>query len=288
MILREKKTGQLKKMSAYYETAKIRELVEENYRVRSFVLDKGVAAEPGQFVMVWVPRFDEKPMCVVNDAPLTLSVANVGPFTQKLFELKQGDLLSFRGPLGNCFSLEGKGGKKFGKILLAGGGYGVAALNFLAKKARQEGIEVTMVVAARRKEDLILEKEFFDKGVKVFVSTDDGSAGFKGRAHELVEKLLAEEGEGNKGKEGRGYDGLYACGPEKMMEALAKTSKKHGLPSQLSLERYMGCGLGVCAKCDCGGKLVCAEGPVFSGEEALQLAEFGETHRDTMGHKHDW
>lgn len=262
-------------MSSYYQTAKIKQIIDENYRVRSFVLDFSVKAEPGQFIMVWLPRFDEKPMCVVNDSPLAISVANVGPFTQKLFELREGDKMSFRGPYGNDFLL-GEGSKK---ILLVGGGYGVAALNFLAKEAKQKGIEATMIVAARKKEDVILEKEFFDKGARVFVSTDDGSAGFKGRAHELVEKLLGE---------GQKFDCVYAVGPEKMMDAIAKVCAKHGLPSQLSLERYMGCGLGMCGKCDAGGKIVCGDGPVFSGEEALALEEFGKTHRDTMGHKHEW
>ena len=167
---------------AYYSTAKIRQIIDENYRVRSFVLDCEVNAKPGQFVMAWLPRFDEKPMCVVNESPLTISVAKVGPFTEKLFELKQGERLSFRGPYGNNFEL--KEGIK--RILLVGGGYGVAALNFLAKEARPKGIATTMIVAARKKEDVILEKEFFDKGAKVFVSTDDGSSGFKGRAHELA------------------------------------------------------------------------------------------------------
>ncbi len=260
---------------AYYSTAKIKELREENYRVRSLVLDCQVNAKPGQFVMVWLPRFDEKPMCVVNEDPLTISVAKVGPFTEKLFELKQGERLSFRGPYGNSFTLP-EGAKK---ILLVGGGYGVAALNFLAKEAKSKGIETTMIVAARSKQDVILEKEFFDKGAKVFVSTDDGSAGFKGRAHQLAEKLFEE---GNK------FDCVYAVGPEKMMEAVARLCVEKKFPCQVSLERYMGCGVGLCGKCDAGGKIVCGDGPIVSGEQAFQLSEFGKTHRDTMGHKHNW
>ena len=262
---------------AYYSTAKISRIIDENYRVRSFVLECEVNARPGQFAMVWLPRFDEKPMCVVNAAPFTISVAKVGPFTEKLFELKQGDKLSFRGPYGNSFTLE----ENAKHILLVGGGYGVAALNFLAKEAKEKGIAVTMIVAARKKEDVILEKEFFDKGAKVFVSTDDGSSGFKGRAHELAAKLLEE----NAAKQ---FDCVYAVGPEKMMEAVAKLCSQKKVPCQVSLERYMGCGFGVCGKCDAGGKLVCGDGPVFSGEQALALCEFGKTHRDTMGRQHPW
>lgn len=262
-------------MAYYYSTAKILELREENYRVRSFVLDCAVKAKPGQFVMVWLPRLDEKPMCVVNDDPLTLCIANVGPFTQKLFELKQGDKLSFRGPYGNNFWF-GEGTKK---ILLVGGGYGVAALNFLAKQAIEKKIEATMIVAARKKEDAILKQAFLDKGVEMLVSTDDGSEGFKGRAHELAKTLL---------QQGKYYDCVYAVGPEKMMETIARACAERKVPCQISLERYMGCGVGVCGKCDAGGKIVCGDGPVVTGEEAFKLAEFGKTHRDTMGHKHEW
>ena len=84
------------------------------------------------------------------------------------------------------------------------------------------------------------------------------------------------------------FDCVYAVGPEKMMEAVAKLCVEKKVPCQVSLERYMGCGVGVCGKCDCSGKLVCKDGPVFSAEQALELSEFGKTHRDTMGHAHAW
>ena len=259
-------------MSSYYTTAKIKEIRRENYRVKTFELDCSIDAQPGQFVMLWIPGVNEKPFCVVQAKPLRLCVACVGEFSRKLCELKKGNLLSFRGPFGRGFWFD-KGVKK---ILLVGGGYGVPALLFLAQAALKNKIKPTMVIGARKREDVIFEKEFKAKGIETLVSTDDGSVGFHGRASELVEKLF---------REGKKFDCVYACGPEKMMFAVAKLCGKNKTKSQLSLERYMGCAVVLCGKCDVGGKLVCRDGPVFSGKEALALSEFGVCHRDTMGRK---
>ena len=263
-------------MSSYYTTAKIRKIRKENYRVNTIELDcKMEGAVPGQFVMLWFPRLNEKPMCIVRSSPLWLSVAAVGDFTKNVDSLKEGDELSVRGPLGKGFWFD-KGAKN---ILLVGGGYGVAALNFLAQEALKKKIKPVMVIGARKKEDVIFKKDFTEKGIETLIATDDGSEGFKGRAHELVEKLL---------REGRKFDCFYSCGPERMMFEVAKIAKREGIESQLALERYMGCGLGICGKCDAGGGLVCKDGPVMAGEKALSLAEFGVCHRDTMGHKVNW
>ncbi|HIH20808.1 TPA: dihydroorotate dehydrogenase electron transfer subunit [Candidatus Micrarchaeota archaeon] len=263
-------------MSSYYTTAKIKKIRKENYRVNTIELDCSLEnAQAGQFVMLWFPRLNEKPMCVVRASPLWLSVAAVGDFTNAVDDLKEGDVLSFRGPLGKGFWFD-KGAKS---ILLVGGGYGVAALNFLANEALKKKIKPVMVIGARKKEDIIFKKDFEANGIETLIATDDGGEGFKGRAHELAEKLLAE---------GRKFDCFYACGPEKMMQAVARVAEKNGIESQLALERYMGCGLGICGKCDAGGELVCKDGPVMTGERALKLAEFGICHRDTMGHKVKW
>ena len=260
----------------YYTTAKIASAVKENYRVTTFTLDASLPkAQPGQFLMVWMPGLDEKPMCIVGGSPVKISVAAVGDFTSALSKLKAGDKMSIRGPFGRGFSLA----KSAKSVLLVGGGYGVAALNFLAEQAVAADVKPVMVIGARNAADVIFKEQFKALGVEAFVSTDDGSEGFAGRAHELAEKLIAE---------GRQFDCAYACGPELMMAAVAKVASANGIPSQLALERYMGCGIGICGKCDAGGGLVCREGPVYSGEQALALVEFGKCHRDTMGHEKKW
>ncbi|MBI3588157.1 dihydroorotate dehydrogenase electron transfer subunit [Candidatus Micrarchaeota archaeon] len=258
-----------------YATAKIAEVRQENYRVKTFVLDCGVEARPGQFAMVWIPGMDEKPMCIVNDDPLTFSVAKVGPFSSKLHGLGAGDKISFRAPLGNSFAIP-TGAKK---IILVGGGYGVAALHFLARVAKGKGVEPVMVVGARKRDDVIFEGDFAKLGVKTVVATDDGSGGVKGTAIDAVRQLLDA---------GEKFDCAYACGPEMMMHALAAVAQKEDMACQLSLERFMGCGIGICGKCDAGGGLVCQGGPVYNSRAAFKLEEFGICHRDTMGNKIRW
>ena len=79
------------------------------------------------------------------------------------------------------------------------------------------------------------------------------------------------------------FDCVYACGPEKMLKAVADFCKEKKLRCQVSLERYMKCGFGICGSCDINGKLVCKDGPVFEGEEVLSFGEFGKNHRDASG-----
>ena len=130
------------------------------------------------------------------------------------------------------------------------------------------------MIGGRSESDIVWEKQLFAVCKEVFITTDDGSRGRKGTVMVEVEELIE-----------KGFDCVYACGPEKMMEALAKLCKKQDVPCQVSVERYMKCGVGVCGSCAIDGKLTCVDGPVFTGEEALAFKEFGKTHRDASGKK---
>jgi len=226
--------------------ARIERVVVESPRVRTFVLDAEVEAQPGQFVMLWLPGVDEKPFSLVDAAPVTLTVARVGPFTTRLHQMKRGESVWFRGPLGNGFELTGK------RLLLIGGGYGVAPLAFLARRAREEGRMVTVVMGAQRESELVLVERFAALGCRVIQVTEDGSAGVKGLAPEVAERLLDEES----------ADVVYACGPEGMLEAVEDLCRRRNIPAQLSYEGYMRCGMGVCGSCQRAGWLVCRDGPV--------------------------
>ena len=252
-----------------YKTFRIASIRPDNYRVKTFTLDGALEAKPGQFCMVWIPRLNEKPFSIMNADPLTFNIAAVGEFSNKLHELAVGDKITLRGPYGNGFALTGK--EK--KVLLVGGGYGVAPLYFFAKKCLAQKIEPVMVIGARNEQDVLLEKDFTEEGVRVVVTTDDGSKGIKGFA------TVAAQAELDAG----GVDAVFACGPEKMMAALARLCKDKNIPCQVSLERYMGCGMGICGKCVCGGQRVCADGPIFPGEEALKENDFGQKSRDASG-----
>ena len=222
-------------------------IVRETSHVKTFVLDGGVVAQPGQFVMVWLPRLNEKPFSLVNDDPLTLAVARVGPFSCRLHELNVGDRLWVRGPLGRGFDIEGE------RILLVGGGYGVAALAFLARRATRVRHKM-VVIGAVTKDDLLFQDRFAESGCEVMLVTEDCSAGVGGLCTDAAKALLSEAR----------FDVLYACGPEGMLDKLERICRQQGIPGQLSKEAYMRCGMGVCGSCQRDGLLVCKDGPVFS------------------------
>ena len=238
------------------QVTRIVSVADESPEQRTFVLDLSLEAEPGQFVMVWLPGVDEKPFSLVHDDPVTLTVARVGPFTAAVHALGAGDRLWVRGPFGHPFSLPEApldcSPLSQCPILLAGGGCGVAPLYFLAERARAAGWSVTMVIGVRSAADILFVERFESLGVQVVVSTDDGSLGRKGLATDTAAELLALAD----------YQGLYACGPEPMLDAVERLAHSRKLPAQLSYERYMRCGFGVCGSCVRAGWLVCRDGPV--------------------------
>jgi len=255
------------------QTARVAKVSTESEKVKTLELNTRLVCEPGQFLMVWVPGVGERPISIANNDPLTLSIANVGKVSSELHKLKPGSLLSFRGPLGNGFRIQ-EGWKR---ILVVGGGYGVAPLYFLAKMATSNKIETFAVVGAKTAKEIVYEDKLYLVTKETFVTTDDGSKGAKGTVMLEVERLMTTAG--------HKPDAVFACGPERMMLAIARECLKHEIPCQLSLERYMKCGLGVCGSCDLGGKTVCKDGPVFDALEALSIKEFGESKRDASGKK---
>jgi dihydroorotate dehydrogenase electron transfer subunit len=150
--------------------------------------------------------------------------------------------------LGRGFELAGE------NLLLVGGGYGVAPLAFLARRARKAGCEITVVIGAQKKDDLIFESRFAELGCQVVAATEDGSAGVRGLAAYVANDLLFCGD----------FDAVYACGPESMLDRLAEMCMGHYIPCQLSRESYMRCGLGICGSCQRDGMLVCRDGPVFT------------------------
>ena len=137
-------------------TNKVRKVIEENYRVKTIEIDHNMKeALPGQFLMVWIPGAGERPMSIGNNNPVTISVANVGNVSSKIHGLKEGDLISYRGPLGSHFTLP----EKTKKILVIGGGYGVVPMYFLAKTAKENGIEPYAIIGARTGKDIVWEKQ---------------------------------------------------------------------------------------------------------------------------------
>ena len=251
-------------------TVRIEEIIQEARVVKTFVLDDKVDAQPGQFVMLWLPGVDEKPVSIAAPAPLTLTVAKVGPFSDALHQCKVGDWLGWRGPFGRPFRLDAER-----PALLVGGGYGAAPLYFLATQAAARGTlgATTVALGARRADDLILVERFRRLGVKLLLATEDGSAGLRGYVTDAITDPLAEQ------------PAVYACGPEGMLVALHALCRERELPGQLSVERYMKCGFGVCGQCALDDLLVCADGPVFDAEQLDGKQDFGRFHRNVTGRR---
>jgi dihydroorotate dehydrogenase electron transfer subunit len=257
---------------------KIREIIEEAKDIKTFIFRHNLDAKPGQFVNVWIPRVDEKPFSISyqDHEKFGITVSKVGPFSEKLHELNAGDLLGFRGPYGNPFSIQGSEGKN---VVLVGGGCGTAPLAFLAEESIKNEIETHFIIGAKSKEYLLFEKRMKKSGIKTYFATDDGSHGFKGFTTDVLASIL--------GKGEKKIDKVYACGPEMMLRKIVEICGQKNLPCEISLERYMKCGFGVCGHCclDDSGLRVCVDGPVFSGEVANQIFEFGRHRRDETGKK---
>ncbi len=255
------------------QMVRIENIVDEARDLKSFVFNYDLGAKPGQFVICWIPRVDEKPfgVCFQNRNKFAITVSAVGDFTEKLHKLKVGDFIGIRGPYGNGFKIEGN------HIVIVAGGYGAAPLAFLADEAHKKGIIVDFIIGAKTKELLPYLERMKRNGIRVHACTDDGSFGVKGFTTDVLKKIL---------KEGD-VDKVYTCGPEIMMKFVIGICDKHYVDCEVSLERYMKCGFGVCGQCavDPTGWCVCKEGPVFTKEQIQQITEFARYKRDASGKK---
>jgi dihydroorotate dehydrogenase electron transfer subunit len=236
-----------------------------------------IKAKPGQFLMLWIPSIDEIPLSIfnVNEEEGTVSVAvkRVGEATQALHEKKVGDTIGVRGPFGNSFSLFA------GKILMVGGGIGIAPLSFLAKKlASLKAAKMVLAVGAKTKSELLFLNELrrLCGETNVLAATEDGSHGVKALASDLAETILAKEE----------FDMVYTCGPEQMLRKVFECCEKQGVFMEASLERLMRCAIGICGSCVIGRYRVCRDGPIFNINQLKSVKdEFGVWKRDFDGRK---
>jgi dihydroorotate dehydrogenase electron transfer subunit len=218
--------------------------------------------KPGQFVQVRVDgspeTFLRRPISIHdvdyknNTIKLLIQIAGKG--TETLSKLRTGDQLNLIYPLGNSFSLP----CKTEKVLLVGGGCGVAPLLFLGKYLKSNGCIPDILLGFRNSERIIEFDEYSETG-KVFLTTEDGSKGEKGYVtnHSLFSKPV--------------YDRIYCCGPDSMMRAVAGYCKGNNIACEVSLENLMACGIGACLCCIVdtvkGNLCTCIDGPVFNISE---------------------
>ncbi|MEW6075582.1 MAG: dihydroorotate dehydrogenase electron transfer subunit [Candidatus Omnitrophota bacterium] len=226
-------------------------------------------AAAGQFVSVKINNAHEpflrRPFGIhkAEGGRIEILYEVVGEGTRLLSGRKPGSLLDVLGPLGNGYDYRYALIRRKTPVLVAGG-MGVAPLLFLAEKLSQSSPRV--VLGAKSKNQVLCEKEFKKIGCSVTIATDDGSRGFKGRATDLLRRLLSTAS-------ARESIVIYACGPRPMLADVSRVSRKYGIVAQVSLEEHMACGIGACLGCVVktkgGYKRVCKEGPVFNSEEIV-------------------
>jgi dihydroorotate dehydrogenase electron transfer subunit len=241
-----------------YGITKLNKLSETVYDIWVHCPEIAQSAKPGQFVDIAVPGFFlRRPISICETAwdELRLVFEVRGSGTKALSEFKPGDMLDIIAPLGK----RGFSADKYKSAILVGGGIGTPPLKFAKNKLK----ESAAVLGFRSKANVIMADEFED----ATVCTDDGSFGHHGNVSEPLEKLLMS------GK----YEAVFACGPKPMLKTVVSLSEKYNIPSEVSLEERMACGVGACLGCACktvkdGKEIyshVCKDGPVFDGNEAV-------------------
>ena len=215
--------------------------------------------KPGQFVEVKVEgsasTFLRRPISInyvdKENSEIWLLVQLVGDGTRAMARLNEGDSLNVLFPLGNGFAAPKKGEK----VLLVGGGVGVAPLLEYGKVLKEVGAKPVFLLGARTKTDL-MQLDLFGKYGDVYITTEDGTEGEKGFVTQ--HSVLTKES----------FDRISTCGPKPMMVAIAKFAKANSISCEVSLENMMACGLGACLCCVektvKGNVCVCKEGPVFN------------------------
>jgi dihydroorotate dehydrogenase electron transfer subunit len=253
------------------------------------------AVKPGQFIHVKVggesgPLF-RRPFSVfrrvnLNGGSLGIEIVYrvIGTGTRLMAELRQGDAIDIIGPLGNGFELN----RNKPLHVIVAGGTGAACLYLLAEEISKARLQLKILLGADTKASLLLKKEYASLKGAVMVSTDDGTCGYHGFVTQMLDRGL-REGEISTDC------AIYSSGPEPMLKALASVCRKYDIPTQVSVERHMMCGIGACLACICkvdprhisknrdlgsshmqfvaekefGYALVCKDGPVFDMNEVI-------------------
>ncbi len=239
----------------------------------------------GHFVIVRVDELGERmPLTIAGSdlqkGTITLVVQSVGLSSTKLCRMNEGDyILDVVGPLGQATHIE-----KFGTVVCAGGGVGVAPMLPIIQALKEAGNRVISVLAGRTKELIILEEEVRKSSDEVIIMTDDGSYGRKGLVTEGIESVIQREK----------VDKCFAIGPAIMMKFCCLLTKKYEIPTDVSLNTIMVDGTGMCGACriTVGGKtkFVCVDGPEFDGHQVdfdemfKRMGSFKDVEREEMSH----
>ena len=244
------------------------------------------ATQPGQFVMVKSGRGGDpllrRPFSVFEVLRsnnrvegLTLLSKRIGVTTKILYDAVEGDMIACLGPLGRPFEVVDPPAEAW----MVAGGVGLAPFATLAQALLARGTKTTLFYGARTGAELFYLDWFRSRDIRLVLATEDGSAGDRGRVTVPLERELKNR-EARSREPGAGSRDvmIYGCGPEPMLEAVTQVAAKFKRPSQVSVERTMGCGMGGCYSCVIpirdgpnGHHYVrsCIGGPVFRGEDLV-------------------
>ena len=251
------------------------------------VLAKRVAKScyPGQFVIVKMDEKGERVPLTICDydreaGTVTIVFQALGNSTKRMAGFMVGDeFRDFSGPLGCKSELidESKEELSKKKILFCAGGVGTAPVYPQVKWLKEQGIDVDCIIGARTKDLVIFDEDMKKVAKNVYVTTDDGSYGFKGNINDMIKELV-----NNKGKE---YDLVIAIGPVIMMKFVSLLTKELGIRTIVSMNPIMVDGTGMCGACrlTVGNeiKFACVDGPEFDGH----LVDFDESMKRQQMYK---
>ncbi len=229
---------------------------------------------PGQFIMLRIEAcfdpFLRRPFSIyrIKNGIIEIVYKVVGKGTLRLKDKKPGSVLNILGPLGNGFTIEDLSVSQ----VLIGGGVGAASLYALCEEIKKWGGRAIVLLGGKGITDIPWADDFKNLGAKVFISSEDGSSPFFGTVLDLLYSLIDREIARD--------SHFYVCGPWEMIRIFCSFAKERSLHSQVSLERNLACGLGMCLGCvikvkengDVVIKRVCKDGPVFRGSEIIYEA----------------
>lgn len=256
----------MKKLLQYFIIVKKIKLNDEFFILKLQSEDNLPLIQPAQFVEIKVEdakdTFLRRPFSIhdVNyeKNTITLLIKISGNASYELSEMQIGRMINVLFPIGTPYTIS----YNTSKLLLIGGGCGIAPLLYTAKYFSLFGIEITFLLGFRNKESIILKDKFAKYG-NLFFSTDDGSYGEKGNVmqHSLLNSEFFR------------YDKILACGPKPMLKAVSEWSINNNINCEVSLENMMACGIGACLCCvqntTDGHKCVCTDGPVFNAKQII-------------------
>lgn len=252
-----------------------REIFPGYYLIRVNSPELAGRVVPGQFFDIRVTnRMDlilRRPISIFDydETSVSMLYEVVGKGTAILSAKKTGEDLDILGPLGNGYSLP----MDARRVVLVAGGIGVAPLfswtkELIQMNKRGRKIDIEILIGAKNEYKILCEENFRKIGLNPLIATDDGSYGYKGFVTKLLEQYLQDT------KYESRDTVVYGCGPEIMLKNLSKVLIKNNIKGEISMERWMGCGMGACLGCvvkttDGKYKRACKDGPIFKADEIM-------------------